>query len=242
MPEEPNPQREQQQKPPRRHWHAAHRRISLSQAINIGLTVALVLAAASQIFVYLRQAHIMKVQATISDRQLKLTMDLERAVVIVSDMQFSAVEPAVFPENLTLSVKNSGRRIGEIDNLFGFPLVLIYDKTMPDEPNYNGSNFTTLVSPPISPGETKFLSINMEQIVPMHGVRQSLPKTDQILAGVKSGEMPFIFYGFINYKTGLDDNSRKGVTGFCFVYVPLGNRGTSRQFATCNKSKYTYAR
>ena len=85
--EKPNDQ--PNNKPPRRHWKATEPFIDLkaSHWVEILLTIALIGVGLSQIYVYWRQAGIMKTQAEIAARQNEITVQSARAIVFTREIR-----------------------------------------------------------------------------------------------------------------------------------------------------------
>ena len=73
MSSHPDSKRKKSQKPPRRYWQAAERFVDLrlSHWIQIVLTIALLIVAASQALIYFRQAKIMGRQTALMNGQLE---------------------------------------------------------------------------------------------------------------------------------------------------------------------------
>ena len=165
-------------------------------------------------------------------------------MVVATDVRFRTDEPTKTPDDFFIMLKNGGRSVAVIDEMYVQALYMVSKKILPDEPNYFGASVQDLVTPPIFPSDTKIVAIHVgDKIVPGPEGRLSNITPEERLNRVKSGDIPFNIYGFVKYRTGIDADPRQRMSGFCYTYVPLPYRGgIGPQFTTCDKPKYTYAR
>ena len=196
----PQPNGDQEAKPPRRRWNATEPFFDFraSHWVEVALTIALLCVGASQLYVYWRQAGIMKTQADIAARQNEITIATNRAIINFRPM---ADTQGVGTDDYSFRLGNDGNVTTK-----GLTIAVdcIWSDTAKDEPfDLLGPNPNEVVPDVIAP----------KQEVPVYGSHPANCRVDAFrLQQLISGRHLY-FLGNIHYRDGIEPK-RVRVTQF----------------------------
>jgi hypothetical protein len=204
MPDDPQPSKQPQSRPPRRNWAAKTR----PHPIEIVLTCLLIAVGGAQVFIYFRQASIMEEQTIISARQLAMVEADQRPWLKVD----VTIDSIIFLDNkdvvmdLNIKVKNVGKSPAD-DIREGFGLVATDVGVLLHAGREEEKQCAALTGP------GRFLFPGDEDPFASYGVRLDATKYLQTLQ--KPGKISFTVIGCADYALSRN-RERRGYTGVAY--------------------------